>query len=412
MDNTNNFINSGFYIVPISAEYGKKTYDALMNSGWKQVKGFSLMYLFPYASAIAENNSMSQTFEFSGRLSKPIYMYDKLNLTDAPAVTKIRLTLFATGMAFMYFLVNYCSLSAEEIADFSYHLKRAKRSKNYDSAIENGCSQPLYNAICELLPSDCGMVPFFEAVSDVKTQCIAFHMLYLPNAEEFNSLRNIFLLKRSYRSNFEYNPETEKNGYDMYYSPYSYMDWGGSEEGLVCICKKSKEASYYVEHFHYSQLTNDYLFMYLLLLNQRFSMVKYIMELSNCENDSAELKKIDEKVVMLKSKFSFRIISDDMIYQNIYSKMFGLLQIEALLCDIEECNDRMESVAQKESEIRENRTSRILVVLSFLTLFSALIDASDYFDRWNISGDVSTVISLVIALCAVAFGLFVMFKRD
>ena len=152
--------------------------------------------------------------------------------------------------------------------------------------------------------------------------------------------------------------------------------------------------------------------MYLLLLNQRFSMVKYIMELSKCENDSTELKKIDEKVVMLKSKFSFRIISDDMIYQNIFSKMFCLLQIESLLCDIEECNDRMESVVRKESEIRENRTSSILLVLSFLTVFSALIDASDYFDRWNVSGEISTIISLVIALCAVVFGVVFMSRHS
>lgn len=370
------------------------------------------MYLLPYASVIAENSAMSRTFEFAEELSKPIYMYGKLNLSDSPSVIKIRITLFATGMAFMYFLVNYGSLSPEEIADFSYHLKRAKRSANYDSSIENGSCQPLYNAICELLPSECSMVPFFEAISDVKTQCIAFHMLYLPELEESDSSHTVFLLKRSYRSNFEYNPKAEKNGYDMYYSPYSYMDWGGSEEGLVCICKKSAEASFYVEHYHYPQLTNDYLFMYLLLLNQRFSMVKYIMELSKCENDSTELKKIDEKVVMLKSKFSFRIISDDMIYQNIFSKMFCLLQIESLLCDIEECNDRMESVVRKESEIRENRTSSILLVLSFLTVFSALIDASDYFDRWNVSGEISTIISLVIALCAVVFGVVFMSRHS
>ena len=100
----------------------------------------------------------------------------------------------------------------------------------------------------------------------------------------------------------------------------------------------------------------------------------------------------------LKTIFSFSIVSDDQLYQTVYSKMYEIMGIDRLLSDIKDNEEQIEILQRHEMLKTEKITSAFLFGLSILSLFSVLVDAAGYFDRIPILQPISTVLS---ALCLV-----------
>ena len=191
---------------------------------------------------------------------------------------------------------------------------------------------------------------------------------------------------------------------DMYFSPYGYEHWGGSTEGLVNISylTGSSGTDYYLTNYKINQLESDYYFSYLLLLNQRFAAIRYINEIAMAEDSSSrDIEALSHKIVRLKTIFSFKVISDDRIYQNIYARMYKILDIDCLIEDIKDNENQMELIWNNAVVKREQLVTALLFVLSVLSVFSTLIDASSYFDRFGFINHVSSYLSLVITIVAI-----------
>ena len=106
--------------------------------------------------------------------------------------------------------------------------------------------------------------------------------------------------------------------------------------------------------------------------------------------------------MLLKNAFSFNVISDDSIVQNIYSKMYTVLDIRNLLEDVIE-NEKQLEFLQKAKHINDDRLSnKYLLGISILSLFSALIDSASFFDRVNSIQPISTMLSLICVLSILA----------
>ena len=138
--------------------------------------------------------------------------------------------------------------------------------------------------------------------------------------------------------------------------------------------------------------------MYLMLLNQRFSAIRYIEEVAIGDSDT--IREVNERIVKLKTVYSFRVVSNDLIYQNLYSRIYRLLDIDNILDDLSENEQQVEMYHAKSLERTERQTNKLLIAISLLSVFSCLIDASSYFDLFAPFRNISKWISLLI-VCAV-----------
>jgi hypothetical protein len=182
----------------------------------------------------------------------------------------------------------------------------------------------------------------------------------------------------------------------MLFEPYDYDHWAGSPDGLVNIFHPDGNPATddYLEHYKPLQLSGNYRFMYLVLLNQRFSAIQYLEKISRCKKDSPKaIKALNRMTSQLKIVFSFSVVSDDQLYQEIYTRMYSILGIDRLLEDIRDNEAHVEMLQTHELVEGERLSGYLLTGLSILSLASVLVDAASYIDRFQALPLISTVIS-------------------
>jgi hypothetical protein len=202
-----------------------------------------------------------------------------------------------------------------------------------------------------------------------------------------------------------YDGKNDASDYDMIYKPYSYMVWAGCQEGLVMITHETDHESTnsFLDKYYFGNLIADYHFMHLMLLNQRFASLLHVEALARASDDSASLERIHADAADLATRYAFHVISDEMVYQNIYTDMYRILHIDKLLSDVEECRARIEAIHNGIAERNEKRTSGLLFGLSWLTFFSALVDATGYMDRFTSHFWLATVLGSLGVLAVFTF---------
>jgi hypothetical protein len=366
-------------------------------------------YLFRYASDINRKKELFASFTLKDPSSLNVYMFqDELCLESTPNIDEVRLSCFSTGVGFMEFWVSYTGLAVDEITNFSYMFKKATSKCKKELPNQQ---RALYDVANNLLPQEHKAILFFSASARFKYECNCFHFLHLdqeiPDSSTLQA--TLFRLSRSYRNNM---PVTGESAYDMMYEAGNGDYWSGCSEGLSNIVYDSEHArdgkkDYYLHSLKLQRLQTDYYFMYLLLLNQKYSAVEYIkMVAQSLDGSTKYVEMLNRRIVQLKNTFSFNVISDDSIVQNIYSKMFSVLEIHNLLEDVIE-NEKQMELLQKAKHMKDDRLSnKYLFGISILSLFSALIDSASFFDRMESIRPVSTMLSLgcvlvILILCVV-----------
>ena len=312
---------------------------------------------------------------------------------------------FSTGVGFLEFWINYDGMTPEEISNFAYLFKKA--AKMCGKKIENN-TRALYDVANSILPEYLNAKLFFTSTVPFKYECSCFHFIHLDESaeDEKKAQDRLYRLSRSYNTNFSFSFESD---YDMVYKSSESDHWGGSSEGLVNITydPKNDDSDYYLHHLKLNHLSIDYYFSYLLLLNQRFTAIQYINDIACAFGKSqAEIALLNSRIVKLKTVFSFNVISDDKIFQNVYSRMYSILEIEHLLADIVDNEEQMQIIQNTKSAKTEQLSNKFLFGISILSLFSALIDASSYFDRINALRPLATILGFLcvcatIVLCVV-----------
>ena len=236
-------------------------------------------YLLNYVTRIANDKSLMQMFSLNDIESLNVYMYeDELKYEIPPEITEVRFSCFATGVGFIEFWVDYKGWTPEEISNFAYLFKKAAKKRTEDIPESK---QRLYDAALSLLPQKSNASVFFSCTTPFKYECNCFHFMHLEGTakDENTAQRRLELLRRSYHTEFTQSADSE---YDMAYCPYEYDQWGGSPEGLVNINYDSgnESADYFMQNYKVSHLSVDYYFLYLILLNQKFSAIQYILMIS------------------------------------------------------------------------------------------------------------------------------------
>ena len=314
-----------------------------------------------------------------------------------PVLKEVRFSCFSTGTGFLEFWIQYTDATPEQISNFAYRFKKAKVPQD---KIAPG-KRSLYDVALSLLPQKLSAQLFFTAATEFKYECYGYHFLHMDQAPENETADQwLFWLRRSYSSGFNISAIDE---IDMVYKPCDYDHWSGSSEGLVNITYDLNNNSddRYLHDFKYSHLRVDYYFMYILLLNQRFTCIRYITQISQTlYSKPSGIEMLNRKIVDFKTLFAFNIVSDDRLFQTVYSKMYTILGIKHLLDDILDNESQIAVLRNVSSAKSERLSNRFLFGISLLSIFSALFDASSYFERFDKLSRISTTLGLV-STCAV-----------
>lgn len=403
-----------FFIPVWFDDFEKISKKTVNNSIWccTEKEKVSPSYLYHYASNIAKDSSLFKSYTLRDTSSLNIYMYDEeINFKESPSIEEVRFSCFSTGIGFVEFWVSYSNATLEEISNFAYLFKKATKSK--EKARENG-KQSLYDVAKSLLPHDMNYQLFFSSSAQFKYECNCFHFIHkndsIPQKTQLNN--TLHHLCRSFKSTM---PIITDSKYEMTYEAGAGDYWCGCTEGIVNVLfdfqgKDDDNSDYYLHTIKPIHLSVDYYFLYLLLLNQKFSAIQYIYMVSKVINKpSKDIENLNRRIIQLKNIFAFNVVSDDIHFQNIYSKMFSILEIKSLLADVIENENQIEFL-QRSKHAKDDRISnKYLFGISILSLFSALIDAASYFDRINEIKSISTSLSLIsvclILVLCIAWGM-------
>ncbi len=400
-----NFKNSTIFFIPVWFDnYRSFVGEMEKLPVWSKIptEKIAPRYFLSYITQIVNRPDDFCAFALKDEAIPDIYMCeDKLSLSDTTTITQIRFSAFGTGVGFLEFRVEYGDLSFDEIANFAYKFKKATEQKAGTIPEGKVC---LYNAAKMLMPENTKAELFFTRSVSFKNECHCFHMLYADKdrytKEELD--RYLRLLRRSQSTSFD--TCCHDDDYDMLFEPYTYDLWAGSQESLVSISTNAGDSNsnFYIEHFKPGQLSIDYHFMYLMLLNQRYSAIQYISQIACASSMSTkEIEALNKRIVKLKTTFAFNVVSDDQLYQNIYVRLYKVFDIDRLLTDIQDNEAQMEILQNAESAKTEKMSSKFLGGISLLSLFSALIDAAAFFDRLPVISAISTGLSILCTVCII-----------
>ena len=372
-------------------------------------------YFFHYANKIISRQETFSTYIYKGTDLSDIYLFRGFDgLEHGFTMHEVRLNVFETGAGFLEFRVKYGEADLETITQFAYHFKKAKKpdlSKNLD--LDGKVS--LYTFAKKILPEEAAEKLFFTNSAEFKYECHCYHIIAVhPGAYTEEQLETYFRkLQWTYGKHFYLDSADLNGAYDFVYKATSQDWWAGSQESLVNISIETgnDDLDWFVKNQKMLQLVRDYRMLYLILLNQRYSALYYIDQAAENEKESLEyFQNLGHHIAKLKNTYSFRLISDDRNYQNLYAELYRIFNIDLLLSDLEDNQERLVLLRGEETEKADRKINIILLVIAILSLASVLIDASDYLDRWGIDKTVSTMISLAITVLMLVVVLF-LFKR-
>lgn len=407
------YLNRSVFFVPVRFNNYTITRQMYLDDmRWSKYDSFlnEAAYFFPYILRIGKNSDLFSCFRYEKTESdsKMLYTYEtwlKENKYEDcgshPKLTEIRFTMFSTNIGFLeYHFVFPDNVNPKDFLSFAYWFKKAKPKPDW---IEEN-KQSLFDFSQNIMPHDISCELFFTNIKDFKCECKCFHTVKMnrQTINEVNKTDYMHRLARSYDCLFPMILDSGNN--DMLYFPYENDCWCGSPDGFANLVIEDEKDSF-TNRYKYLQIENNYYFLYLLLLNQRFSLLNYLDDLSaNAVNYKKNIDIISEKSMLFQALFSYRIISDDLLYQTIYSKMYEILEIDDLIKETENDEKLSATLLTKQNLRHEKNMNRLLLGISFLSLFSALVDASGFFDRFMSSSFISTISSLVAVL-----GIFVFF---
>lgn len=412
------FKNSSYFIFPLKIKdrskfllyldnhsMNEKPAESQKNENiiWERISsGFDTNYLMFYADNM-KNDGRFRRYTYVGQEKPNIYMFDdEADSPDkSPALGEISLYVFGQKIIFLEFQVLYKNMEPKEIAYFISIFRSLRHSK--DVPAESGCKS-LKDAIEKIMPArESGTILCFSNPSEVKMQADIFTMLSIPGLDEQESRSLCCRLAHGYKT-IDPSEGDASSDYDKFLQLNANEHWGICPDGLAYINNIVKAKNFFIT---YNNLCNDYHFIYLLLLHQRFSAISFIEEISRIGKSDKEREKITEiypNIVDLRTHYSFRVISDNFFYQTVYNTTYQVLEIESLLKDLEEANGQFNELSKE----REKRVERFIGVLSLLAAFSAVTDLAAYLCEFTLEMPfvILKVISLVVVLLILAWAYF------
>lgn len=410
-DNKKCFKNRGWYITPFEiTDYDKYTAELKKYSrffGYRKCR-----YLFSYISQLYEKDTDGQdayikvydlpddemqmiknTIVFPQQINGRDDNGDLAFLPYDLTLNTVRIMTFKNDIGLLIMDIGFNDMTIEEIADFTNTFKKMgnltdnKNLGEKEKAINDKHYGTQWKIIQNILASNYVNPFFFASKYDNYESFVMLSIADHLHSDGNEYSRVLSRLKNGLRSNVDTSNFKEMESVEI--SEYSYIRFGASQNAFVCLIDKDegyKTSKKFINEVFSQNIEQSYFPLYMLLLNQRLMLLLSMYKSMNNKDNIKVLRKIQKDLIQFKMVASFNIVSNTSIYQCVYDKVYEVLRIDRLYKDVDEINQRIVQENESDDTKRESVINFALAGLSVLSIFSAVVDFSDFWQQFR-NGD-------------------------
>lgn len=317
-------------------------------------------------------------------------------------ILSVQLYCFSTTVCIMAFKVHFEKNDPMWLSSAQYYVKKVSREKIYISESQKKSDTLL--DISKRLVSNLQSVHEFDFFYYANPSTERANLLtYLEVEAKEDYKKELFYLRRCYRESFLYE-ENEELDRNEIYIPSKGTIWGISPEAAVCLVCPELGKEQFIRGKFYKNFNAQYLFMYVLLLHQKYVLYMLLTKIGvGTYNDLETLEEYRHQLYEFETDFVFSCVTEVPQYMYLYERMTQAFSLKKMYEDVHEPLRSLGEIRRIASEDkqkkRDNNVNKALLMLSVLSFFSALVDSFDFaeaFFGWFLS---DTGVKVVQVLC-------------
>lgn len=340
-------------------------------------------------------------------------------------IDSLEVILFETQIGFVILKLIYPNQSEGEAIDIdtiiniNYIIKHLNISENKleyiikKSKNEEEARSLHFRDIINTITNDLNVKTYFENYNEIKAHStLGYSAIVLDKAlsKDFDENKqligtNLFRMRRVFKESYKIaenqlfidnNIETLQLFQNIY--------WGASLEAVACICYEVDDeiTNRFINSNYINRLENSYFFLYILILNMRYSLIYFSIlssllpkNIDECievekkkDNCIITISKLEEKISFFKLRCVFRDVSNVTHQKHLYELIWKINNINELLEELdseikalaimsnlrkkqEEKEEKAkEEKAKKMQEKKENKFKDLLIIIT--TTFTIL----------------------------------------
>lgn len=330
-------------------------------------------------------------------------------------ILSIQLYCFSTTVCILAIKVTFQQNDPYWVSSALYYLKKVSREKIYP---QNGECEPF--TLLELAKRAMSTMVHFDDLTffyyaNPSTER-ANILTYLETDSMENVRHQLYYLRRCYSEGFLYWENSALDKEELYVHSQDII-WGISPEAAACLTCGSFGREKFIRGTFYKNFNAQYLFMYVLLLHQKYVLYLFLTRIGiGTYNNLEMLEEYRSHLYEFETDFVFSCVTEVPQYQNLYDRMTRAFSLETMYKDVHEPLTALSDVRrisnEEKQQNRDKNMNRALVVLSLLSLFSALVDSFDFiqsFFGWFLN-DTGVKVAQVICICAIVITTLYIFK--
>lgn len=397
--------NTSYFFIPFS--YKRKFHEIIgkINSdqNWELFED-KINYMFKYVADKLDSNNENECRCYHFLLKKEardrLYIAglnsefellenhpEKGKIRFAFTLQKVHLYCFATGIGILAFQISYRNADPYYIANAQYYMKKISRTKihtNQGSMVSGRDDILTLLKLAEYILSDIKnefKCEFFFYSNEERERSNILTYIEVPSME--NTQQKLFFLKRSVGDTFQYIENKEQEKRETYVHSEK-VEWGFSPESAACLVLHRQDAeNHFVDKVFYRNFHSQYLFMYVLLLHQKYVLYLFLTQIGIGEyTDHRSLEQYKNDLYEFETNYVFSCITEVPQYQELYNKMYEVFALREMYEDVREPLQSLAEIRREnvEKQLKENdeQINKALILLSFFSVFSAFVDSFDF----------------------------------
>ena len=330
-------------------------------------------------------------------------------------ILSVQIYCFKTTVGILAFKIHFENDDPFWIANAEYHLKKVSRELLFLDGQEQATTLlQMSNLLVKELKQKTNIQFFYYSNPSTERANV---LTYLEVEPKGSYKKELFYLRRCYSDGFLY-AENELLDAEEIYIPSKDTIWGISPEAAVCLTCPGYGREGFLRGTFYKNFNAQYLFMYVLLLHQKYVLYLFLTEIGiGFYNNLETLEQYRHQLYEFETDFVFSCVTEVPQYQYLYDRMTRAFSLKKMYEDVHEPLISLAEVrreaAENEQKKRDLNVNKALLMLSVLSFFSALVDSFDFvnsFFSWFL-GEVGVRIIQVACIASIVAIVIIVIKN-
>lgn len=332
-------------------------------------------------------------------------------------INAVHLFCFRTGMCISALEIEPDSSDPVQISSLHFCLKNAGRVMMERCGTQERLTPLdfLRQQISDVIPAEQVSFSFLTAERSIRANILSLQEL----AEGADREYALFYLRRCYNESYEYQKDEERDREELC-SFAGNLYWGVTSEAAACVAVVKDSSRDFIRGPFFRNFKTNYLFMYILLLHQKYTLYRFLTRIGRCPHNRLEiLETYREELYNFETDYMFACITEVPQYQMLYERISHAFSLDALYNDVHE---PLQELRELRIAARDRKLNLALTLLSLLSCASAMGDGLGLIDgaeqylyrKYDLVCDLSALVVLwgIIVAGTFLYVMYQLFRRD